>query len=83
MEHADEMLQIGEGDLLRREIFFELFLDALHARLTIEHAEDRVFLFVKPEVGEPDRLFDDPVDSPLIAVFASLQVGTHAQRNGP
>jgi hypothetical protein len=80
VQHADELQQIVKGDLLRGEFALELVLDVLQARAAVEHAEDRVLLFVKAEVVEPDRLLHHPERPAVIAVPARRQIGPHPQR---
>ena len=83
VQHADELLQLFDRDLLRRKRPLELDLDLVQARLAVEHLQDGVLFFLKAEVVQPDRLLDHPVDLAQIALLLRRQVGPHRASAAP
>src|SRR5690606_38277996 len=83
VQHPDELLQIAEGDLLRRKTTFKSIFDLLQANVAVEHAEDKVFLIMKAVILQAHRLLDDPVAGTLIVVPAGGEVRPFANRKWP
>lgn len=75
MQHSHKLLKVLERDLLRRELSLKAFFDVIQTRLTIEHAKNRVFFFMKAEIVQPDRLFDHPIRPTVIALLLRRQIG--------
>ena len=69
VEHADELLQLLGADRLRRKLALEPLGDLVEARLAVEHLQDRELLFLEAVVLQADRVLDDPVDPPLVALL--------------
>ena len=80
MQHAHELQQVVKGDLLRRELRLEFFLDVVEAAAAVEHAQDRELFVVEAEVVQPDRLLHDPERPAVIAMAARVEIGPHPQR---
>ena len=83
VQHADELAELFEADLLRGELLFELPLEIVEAALPVEHLQQGEFFFLKAEVVQPDRVFDDPIRLPLIALPPSDQIGPQPQSERP
>ena len=79
MQHADELAELFDGDLLGGEALLELLLEIVEAAPPVEHLQQGEFFLLKAEVVQPDRLLHDPIDSPLIALPFRGQVGPFAQ----
>ena len=75
VQHAQELLQLVERDLLRGELGLEPVLDLVEARVAVEPSEDGVLLFLEAEVVQPDRVLDDPVAAAQVVVPARRQIG--------
>ncbi len=54
MQHTDELLQVLQGDTLRRELSLKILFDVVETVLAIQHAQDSVFFFMEAEVVQPD-----------------------------
>src|SRR5487761_1443604 len=78
VQHADELLQLFDADLLRRKLGLELVLDLVEAGLPVEHLENGELFLLKTKVVESDGLLDDPIGASLVAVLARGKVGPHA-----
>ena len=77
MQHADELLQIVVRNFLGCEFVFELFFDFFQARFPIQHLQDGVFLFMKTEIVEPDRLLQHPKTAAMITMLPRAQIWPH------
>ena len=64
VQHAQEVVQLLEGDLLRGEFVLEALLDLVQARLAVEHLQDGVFFLLEAEVVQAHRVLDHPVGAP-------------------
>jgi hypothetical protein len=80
VQHPQELLQLVERDLLRRELGLEALLDLVHARLPVEHLEDRELLLLEAVVVQPDRVLHDPVAAAQVVVAAGAEVRPFPQR---
>ncbi len=76
MQHADEAAQFFQRNFLWCELLFEAMPQIVEARQAIEPIQDRKFFFLKTEVIQPDRIFDNPILPPLIALLRHYQIGT-------
>ena len=83
MQHADELLQVAVGHLLRREAGLESLLDLLKTRPAVQHLEDRILFLVEAEIIESHRFLDDPVRAAVVLLAARDQIGSHAQPHRP
>ncbi len=61
VQHAQELLQLLQRDLLRRELGLEPLLDLVQAGLAVEHLQDGVFLLLEAEVVQAHRVLHHPV----------------------
>ena len=75
VQHAQELLQLLEGDFLRGKLVLETLLDLVQAGFAVEHLQDRVFFLLEAEVVQPDRLLDDPVGAAQVVLLARDRSG--------
>ena len=61
VQHAEELLQLFEGDFLRRKLGLEPLLDFVEAGCPVEHLQDGELFFLEAVVGQADRVFHHPV----------------------
>ena len=80
VQHAQELLQLVQGDLLRGELVLEPVLDLVQAGVAVEPLQDGVFLFLEAEVVQPHRVLDDPVGAAQVVVPPRAEVGPLADR---
>ena len=78
MKHANEILQLFHTNRLRGKLTFKAFGDLLQARLPVEHLQDGEFLLFEAKVLKPHGVLHHPIDAPLIALTAGLEVGPGA-----
>ncbi len=71
---AGEALQVLELQPVRLELVLEPLAHVLHRVLAVEQVEDEVLLLVEPVVLQADRVLDDVVDLPLVALLGDVQV---------
>ncbi len=83
VEHAEELLQLLQGDFLRREFILEAFLDLVQTGPAVEHLEDGVFLLLEAVVVQSDRLLHHPVRLTQVLLFARGQIGSLPERQLP
>ena len=74
VQHAQELLQLLQGDLLRRELGLEPVLDLVEAGLAIEHLQDGVFFVLEAIVIQPHRFLYHPVAAAQIVLPPRQQV---------
>ncbi len=80
VQRADEVLQLLDGDLVRRELGLEGVLDLIQAGVAVQHLQDEELPFLEAEVLQADRVLDHPAHPPLIAMPLGDQVRPHPQR---
>ena len=79
VKHANELLQILQGNALRCKFCLKGFPNLLKRGLSIQHIENGKLLLVKAEVVESYRFFHDPIRTPIITMTTRFQVRTTTQ----
>ncbi len=80
VQHAEELLQLVEGDLLRRKFVLKAVFELVEAHLPVQPVQQGVFLFLETEVGQAHRVLDDPVAAAEVVLPPRDQVGPPPDR---
>src|SRR5262249_2647172 len=83
MQHADQAAKFLERDLLRGELLLEPIAQVVETAFAVEPVEEVELFLLKAEVIQTDRILDDPVLPPLIALLGDLQIRPAANRQRP
>ena len=74
VQHAHELLQFFERDLLRRELGLEPVLQLVETDLAVELLQDGVFFFLEAIVVQPYGLLHNPIALAQIVLLLCRQV---------
>jgi hypothetical protein len=79
MQHSQQLVQFLERNSLRAEALLESILNLFETGASVQHFQDREFLFLESIVLESQGVFDDPVMPALVKLLLNGQIRAHPQ----